>query len=115
MDKNAIIIFLTLVIGVLLVLIAYLMSRENQPQPEPEPEPEPLPEFPADELLEEIENDFDQLALKWKKQEHGSMEPNSRIVLRDVPEREVEKHKHKIVKKQMEQHKETAEDKSIKR
>ena len=113
MDKNAIIIFLTLVIGVLLVLIAYLMSRENQPQPEPEPEP--LPEFPADELLEEIEKDFDQLALKWKKQEHGSMEPNSRIVLRDVPEREVEKHKHKIVKKQMEQHKETAEDKSIKR
>ena len=75
MDKNALIVFLTLVIVLLLVLIAYLMGMENQPQREPEP----LPEFPADEILEEIRKDFDELFLKWEARDREKPSESRRL------------------------------------
>ena len=86
MDKNALIVFLTLVIVVLLVLIAYLMGRENQPQPEPEP----LPEFPADEILEEIRKDFDELFLKWEARDREKPSESRRLTAPSIKKPDTE-------------------------
>lgn len=86
MDKNALIVFLTLVIVMLLVLIAYLMGRESQPQPEPEP----LPEFPADEILEEIRKDFDELFLKWEARDREKPSESRRLTAPSVKKPDTE-------------------------
>ena len=68
MGKDAIIFCLLLVIFSLLAIIFYLtVMDEPKPEPKPEPCPEPLPEFPAEEILQSIQKDFDQLSLKRKK------------------------------------------------
>ena len=64
MGKDAIIFCLLLVIISLLAIIFYLTVMA---EPKPDPCPEPLPEFPAEEILQRIQKDFDQLSLKRKK------------------------------------------------
>ncbi len=73
MGKDIVIISLLMIIVTLLVIIAYLVGRENQQQPEP------LPEFPADEILEEIRKDFDELFLKWEARDRKEPSESRRL------------------------------------
>lgn len=80
MGKDIVIISLLMIIVTLLVIIAYLMGRDSQPQPEPEPEP--LPEFPADEILEAIRKDFDNVVRTSDRQSNdtSSRLPRERLI-----------------------------------
>jgi len=86
MGKDIVIISLLMIIVTLLVIIAYLMGRENQPQPEPEP----LPEFPADEILEEIRKDFDELFLKWEARDREKPSESRRLTAPSVKKPDTE-------------------------
>ena len=79
MGKDAIIFCLLLVIISLLAIIFYLTVMA---EPKPDPCPEPLPEFPAEEILQSIQNDFDQLSLKWerRKEQPDGMNPQEKTL-----------------------------------
>ncbi len=78
MGKDIVIMSLLVIIVTLLVIIAYLMGRDSQPQPEPEP----LPEFPADEILEAIRKDFDNVVRTSDRQSNdtSSRLPRERLI-----------------------------------
>lgn len=78
MGKDIVIISLLMIIVTLLVIIAYLMGRDSQPQPGPEP----LPEFPADEILEAIRKDFDNVVRTSERQSNdtSSRLPRERLI-----------------------------------
>ena len=80
MEKDIVILFLLLVIVILLAIIAYLMGRDERPtQAAPDTSP---PVFPADEILESIRRDFDNVALTWESTDNdpGSRNPRERTI-----------------------------------
>ena len=87
MGKDIVILFLLLVIVILLALIAYLMGRDERP-PQTAPDTSP-PVFPADEILESIRRDFDDVALAWESTDNdpGSRNPRERTIQGQETER----------------------------
>ena len=61
---------LLLIILLLQAYTVYLISDEPEPVKE-----YPLPEFPAEQILKEIQRDFDQLAPNWKQPQDDGMNP----------------------------------------
>ena len=87
MGKDIVILFLLLVIVILLAIIAYLMGRDERP-PQAAPDTSP-PVFPADEILESIRRDFDNVALAWESTDNdpGSRNPRERTIQGQETER----------------------------
>ncbi len=87
MGKDIVIISLLMIVVTLLVIIAYLMGRDSQPQ---QREPEPLPEFPADEILEKIRKDFDELFLKWEARDREKPSESRRLTAPSIKKPDTE-------------------------
>ena len=66
---------LLLVILLLQAYTVYLISDEPEPVKE-----YPLPEFPAEQILKEIQRDFDQLAQNWEQPQDDGMNPQERAI-----------------------------------